>query len=83
MSPSRSPSGPTYTQLSGGSSRATSGVSSSAQGNSYHPPPAAAPGLNFFLYFCPAVTQVHVVGFDGDRHRCLHEYLDEIVYVEI
>ncbi|CAG7837683.1 unnamed protein product [Allacma fusca] len=44
MSPSRSPSGPTYTQLSGGSSRASSGVSSSAQGNSYHPP-ATAPGM--------------------------------------
>jgi len=41
MSPSRSPSGPTYTQLSGGSARPSSGVSAPAQGNSYHPPTTA------------------------------------------
>ncbi len=41
ISPSRSPSGPTYTQLSGGSARAGSNVAPPSQGNSYHPPPTA------------------------------------------
>ncbi|XP_021963129.1 aryl hydrocarbon receptor nuclear translocator homolog isoform X2 [Folsomia candida] len=43
LSPNRSPSGPTYTQLSGGSARPAPGVNVNAPGqpNSYHPPTTA------------------------------------------
>jgi aryl hydrocarbon receptor nuclear translocator len=44
MSPSRSPSGPTYTQLSGGPARAPSGVTAPPPGNTYHSP-STAPGM--------------------------------------
>lgn len=45
LSPNRSPSGPTYTQLSGGSARPAPGVNVNAPGNTYHPS-SSAQGAN-------------------------------------
>lgn len=38
LSPNRSPSGPTYTQLSGGPPRPPPGVNVNVPGQTYHPP---------------------------------------------